>query len=241
MAAQEQLKETGLERPAVLAQGQRDLSAAAESGEGTSRLEAFSDGVFSIAITLLILNIHVPTEQVSQQGGSAREMIAANLFASLLKDWPTYATYLVSFVTIGIIWINHHISFRYIQRTDRGLLILNSLLLLFVSFIPFPNALLARSLSDNREIEAATAIYGAVMSAMAISFSLLWLYASRRHRLIDRSVDLSLLAHKGRRNLFGNVLYLLTIPLAFVYYPASLAVFAFVAIFYLLPAPTDRF
>src|SRR6266496_5950399 len=97
----------------------------------TSRIEAFSDGVFAIAITLLILDVHVPP--ASQ----------ANLGRALARQWPTYAAYLISFAFIGIMWVNHHRLFNHIRRSDNGLMFQNLLLLLGVTFVPFPTALLA--------------------------------------------------------------------------------------------------
>src|SRR5690349_7248477 len=96
----------------------------------TTRLEAFSDGVFAIAITLLILEIKVPTPAVSQAAGG--------LWAALVAQWPSFASYVISFVTIGIMWINHHAMFQYIRRTDRTLLLLHIVFLLLVSFVPYP-------------------------------------------------------------------------------------------------------
>src|SRR5438270_13814781 len=102
----------------------------------TSRIEAFSDGVFAIAITLLILDVHVPT--ISQ----------GPLGAALRRQWPTYIAYLISFAFIGIMWVNHHRLFNHIRRSDNGLMFLNLLLLLGVSAVPFPTALLARGQND---------------------------------------------------------------------------------------------
>ncbi len=97
----------------------------------TSRVEAFSDGVFAIAITLLILDVHVPT---SSQG---------SLGHALGRQWPTYVAFLISFAFIGIMWVNHHRLFNHIHRTDNGLMFLNLLLLLGVTVVPFPTALIA--------------------------------------------------------------------------------------------------
>src|SRR5579864_8408932 len=99
----------------------------------TGRLEAFSDGVFAVAITLLILNIQVPSV-----GASTR------LAQALIASWPSYLSYVLSFVTVGITWINHHQMFKYITRTDHTLLFLNLLILMCITFIPFPTALLAQ-------------------------------------------------------------------------------------------------
>src|ERR671937_1127352 len=94
----------------------------------TARLEAFSDGVFSIAATLLVLELRVPAPD------------PVGLAAALLRQWPSYAVYAVSFLTIGIIWVNHHALFDLLRKVDRPLLFLNLLLLLCVAAVPFPTA-----------------------------------------------------------------------------------------------------
>ncbi|MGH6626885.1 MAG: TMEM175 family protein [Burkholderiaceae bacterium] len=105
-----------------------------QQDEGTGRIEAFSDGVFAIAITLLVLNIKVPSHTaVGQQG-------LAHLLAAL---WPSYLAFITSFITIRVIWVKHHWMFTLIQRSDHAFLYWNGLLLLFVTFLPFPTALLA--------------------------------------------------------------------------------------------------
>jgi hypothetical protein len=119
----------------------RRAAAGADHGAGprqrgltlsTGRVEAFSDGVFAVAITLLVFGIAVPTVK------------AGGLRQALLDEWPSYATYAVSFATIGIIWVNHHTTFARISRVDRPILFINLLLLMAVSFIPFPTSLMSQ-------------------------------------------------------------------------------------------------
>ena len=104
----------------------------------TRRLEAFSDGVFAIAITLLVLEIPVP--KAGQRG----------LWDALLAQWPSFVSYLVSFSVIGIIWVNHHGVLDHLARADRGVLFLNLLFLLGVAFIPFPTERLAEHLTKRK-------------------------------------------------------------------------------------------
>jgi len=99
----------------------------------TSRLEAFSDGVFAIAVTLLIIEVHVP-----------QRAHAESLGHELLRIWPSYLGYLTSFLTIGVMWINHHHVFSLIVRADRTMLLLNTVLLMLIAFVPFPTAVLAQ-------------------------------------------------------------------------------------------------
>ena len=145
----------------------------------TTRLEAFSDGVFAIAITLLILEIKVPSEPETRDHG---------LWRALLERWPSYVGYVISFATIGIMWVNHHALFKYIRRVDRALLLANLLLLMTISFLPYPTAVLAEHLSDADSRTAAAVFYGGTLVVIAISFNVLWWAARGRHRLIGADV-----------------------------------------------------
>jgi uncharacterized membrane protein len=127
----------------------------------TNRAEAFSDGVFAIAATLLVLELKVPHVE---PGG---------LSVALLERWPSYATYVVSFLTIGIIWVNHHAVMERIKNVNRPLLFLNLVFLMAVAAIPFPTALLADYLQAGHDERLASAIYGATMALMGIAFGLI--------------------------------------------------------------------
>ncbi len=122
----------------------------------TNRLETFSDGLFAIAITLLVLGIAVPP------GGTA-------LGRELLELWPSYFAYAVSFLGIGAIWINHHAMFRHIVRTDGTLLLLNLLQLMVVAFLPFSTAVLAEAFHRGTDEPIATAFYGATLAVLGVS------------------------------------------------------------------------
>lgn len=146
--------------------------ASASEANDTARLEAFSDGVFAIAITLLVLEIRLP-------GGSA------SLAHKLADTWPSYLGYVISFVTIGIMWANHHAIFRLIDRTTHGLIVGNLLLLLTVGFLPFPTAVLADHLRHaGADQRTAAVFYSASFIFIAIGFQVLWQVASRGNRLI---------------------------------------------------------
>jgi uncharacterized membrane protein len=186
----------------------------------TSRLEAFSDGVFAIAITLLVLDIRVPKDPPD---GLAR---------ALVDQWPNYAAYVVSFLIIGIIWVNHHATFQNVRRVDRPLLFVNLALLLVVAAIPFPTALLAEYLLSSDGAHVAAAVYSAVMLAMSICFVALWAYLARRPELLDGSVGASVARERLRRSSLGIVVYPFTIALAFVSAPLTLAVHFGIALFY---------
>ena len=149
----------------------------AEESEETVRLEAFSDGIFAIAMTLLVLEIRLP-----------EDLAPGTLANSLLHLWRSYLAFLTSFATIGVMWVNHHRVFNLIRRTDQGILALNLLLMLGVTFLPFPTAVVARNI---RSIDARTAVlfYNATFTVIAICWGVLWRYAVRNRHLIGKDVD----------------------------------------------------
>ena len=144
---------------------------------GTSRIEAFSDGVFAIAITLLIIEIAVPHVESGESLGDG-----------LLDLWPSFFAYVLSFVTIGIYWANHHSFFRLFLRTDHTFLMLNVLFLMCIAFLPFPTAALAEYLDDGEHRDTAVTLYAFGLLAPAIVWSALWLYG-RVSGLIDERLE----------------------------------------------------
>jgi uncharacterized membrane protein len=191
----------------------------------TGRLEAFSDGVFAIAVTLLILEIKVP---------DAAEIHEHGLWRALLERWPSYVGYLISFSTTGIMWVNHHALFNYIRRVDRALLLANLLLLMTISFLPFPTAVLAEHLPDADARTPAAVFYGGTLVVIAMSFNLLWWAARGRHQLLAAD------AHEGGmrtitlRYSMGPLSYGLATAVAFLSVWASLAIHFGLAVFYAL-------
>jgi uncharacterized membrane protein len=146
------------------------------SSQDTARLEAFSDGVFAIAITLLILEIKVPgASEIRELGG---------LWAALAQRWPSYVGYVLSFLIIGIMWANHHALFEYIRRVDGPLILANLLLVMGVGFLPFPTAVLAQHLADPAARTQATAFYGATLIFTSITYNILWWTGRWRGRLL---------------------------------------------------------
>jgi uncharacterized membrane protein len=185
----------------------------------TGRVEAFSDGVFAIAITLLILAVGL--EQAFSEGELKRQ---------LLDLWPAYIAYAVSFLTVGIMWANHHQIFRHFARVDRPLLLLNILLLMCVSFTPFPTRVVAEHAKNGSDREAAAILYGLTMTVTAICFISVWIYGSRR--LLRPDADLREVDGITRSYLPGAPMYLLATLIAFVSPIASLIIFGALAIFY---------
>ncbi len=193
----------------------------------TARIEAFSDGVFAIAITLLILEIRVPAPEATARAGG--------LVRALAALWPSYLGYLISFVTIGIMWANHHTLYRYIRRSDRYFLLINIVFLMCIGFVPFPTAVLAAYLPVADGRQTAVAYYSATFVAMALAYNLLWRYAAWGGRLLAADADPVAVRTINRRYLVGPLAYGVSLALAFVNVWASLAVHGVLAAFYLLP------
>src|SRR5439155_1283817 len=141
------------------------------SGMSKSRVEAFSDGVFAIAITLLVLTIAEPSDY-------------GHLGSQLWDRWPSLAAYVVSFLVIGIMWLNHHSVFNHFERIDRPLVYLNQLLLLTVVFLPYPTGVLGEALRQGEGTQVAALVYTVTMAINAYCWAALWLYASSGRRLL---------------------------------------------------------
>ncbi len=185
---------------------------------GTGRLEAFSDGVFAIAATILVLEIAIRPHR--------------DLGTELLHIWPAYFAYVTSFVTIGIIWMNHHHTVSLLGRTDRTMLFINNLLLLTIAFLPFPTRLVAEHLRHAGAKPAALA-YGATFLVMASLHQVWWQYARRGRRLIGEQTPDSALRAVDRAYLPGVPLYGAVFVLAFFSPLASVILTFAIAAFYL--------
>jgi uncharacterized membrane protein len=188
--------------------------------EGTTRLETFSDGVFAIAATLLVLEF------------SVHEVSGARLGHELLQLWPSYLAYATSFLTIGIIWINHHYCVSTFARSDRVLMFLNLILLLVVGFLPFPTKLVAQYLQQPGE-EAAVLAYCATFVVMSMVYNTWWRYASRNRRLIRDDVPDSTVRAISRAFNPGVPMYTVVFLIAFVSPLASVILTFAIAAFYL--------
>jgi uncharacterized membrane protein len=194
----------------------------------TQRVEAFSDGVLAIAITLLVLEIGVPGP-------------GSSLGSALEHEWPSFLGFGISFITIGIMWINHHGVFRDIERVDHKLLVLNLLLLLSISFLPFGTAVFAEHLRDEDNRRLATLFLGANFTVIAVFFNALWFYVYfHRAALIDHHVSVTRLQSRTRRYLSGPFIYGVTLPLAFISPWISVAIYIGAAVLYLLPLNEEQ-
>lgn len=196
-------------------------------GMSASRLEAFSDGVLAIVITLLILDVKVPS------------VPPGHLAAALSDQWPRYVAYLMSFLIVGIIWLNHHATIQLLARTDHGTQVLNLLLLLPVSVLPWPTALLAEYASHGTHSDArlAVAIYGGTSTIMAVTFNILWRYLLRHPELHRPDVTPGLIRTRTRRYIVGLVVYPVATAVGLLSVPLFLAVMLALAVLYLLPTP----
>jgi TMEM175 potassium channel family protein len=187
----------------------------------TRRVEAFSDGVFAIAITLLVL---IFAETRTEHG---------SLTSALLHQWPSYIAYVVSFLTIGIMWVNHHAVMRQIGRVDRTFLLLTVVNLMFVAFAPYPTRVVAEFIrTDDRR--AAALFYGISFTCTAMSWAALWFYAATGNRLIAADADPRAVKGITRSFLPGTLLYGGATLVAFLSAIASIALFGAITVFYAL-------
>jgi len=187
----------------------------------TARLEAFSDGVLAIAITLLVLDIRIPAD-------------AQNFGHALVSEWPHYLAYITAFLSIAVMWANHHDLFRIIDKTDRGLMLANAFLLATIAFLPFPTSVLAEGMTksgSNRQ--AALLAYGATMVVIALAFNVLWRYVRLRDLLRD-DLPAAAVASIDRAYFFAPIMYGAGMLLSFFDAWLSIAVWIGLAVFWQL-------
>jgi uncharacterized membrane protein len=192
-----------------------------------ARVEAFSDGVFAIAITLLVLTIAEPSHY-------------RDLGRELASRWPSLAAYVVSFAVIGIMWFNHHSIFGQFERVDRGLLFLNLVLLMTVAFLPYPTGVLGEALARQQGERTAAVVYGVVTAVNGYSWSALWLYASRGRRLLRDSFPESERRIATLMFTGGAVVYTLCVGVAFLNAYAFLGLQGALAVYYAFDPLTRR-
>lgn len=192
----------------------------------TTRLEAFSDGVFAIAITLLVVAIRLPDA-------------GADLGAALVAMWPSYLAYAVSFFVLGAIWINHHGMFEYIVRVDGAFLLLNLFQLMAIAFIPFPTAVLAASIHTGDGQAVATAFYGSTLFAVGIFVNAMWWYAVG-HDLLRPDVDRPQIRSINRHFMVGPLSYAVATLVGLVLPWLALATFVAINVFFLWPRSRPR-
>ena len=197
-------------------------------GLSKNRIETLCDGVFAIAMTLMIFNIKVPELSA---GGASRDLGHA-LFAL----WPRFLVYAISFVMIGVFWVGHHNQYHYIRRTDRPLLWINIVFLLFVTLIPFSTGVLGQY----PEEEMAVAIYALVLMMACLVLYIHWRYATDRRRLVDADLEDRVVNLAARRILTAPAILLFAIGCSFFSTRASFALFVILPFIYILPGKIDR-
>jgi uncharacterized membrane protein len=195
-------------------------------GRATDRLEAFTDAIIAIAITLLVLDIKVPSREVNESNQA--------LWHALGDIWPNYFGYALSFIVLGIMWVNHHHIFQYIARTNHTFLIINVFFLLCVSFLPFPTALVAEYIG-HEGAKTATIVYTGWFVVTAIFYNLIWRYPQRAG-LIDEAADPAAIASINRAFNLGPPSYFIAFVVAFISPMAALIIMTILAILYALPS-----
>ena len=191
------------------------------------RVEAFSDGVFAIAITLLVLTIAQPQRY-------------EDLTGQLVDRWPALAAYVVSFAVIGIMWLNHHSIFGHFARVDRGLVYCNLLLLLTVAFIPYPTGIFGEALRHGRGDRVAAIVYSATMAVNAYAWAGLWLYASTGRRLLSDAFPEAMRGMSSLLFSVGTVAYTASVGVALINPYACLAFHGLLAVYYALDPLSRR-
>ena len=192
-------------------------------GTGTERLEAFSDAVMAIAVTILVLEFKVPE--------GSPEATEWRLEHGLTAQWPSYIAYAMSFVVLGLTWASHHRLFRYITRVDWRFLLLNLLFLMVVAFVPYPTALVAKYLASETGRSIAVMFYGGVMTVFALTYNALWWYASAGGRLLVSDVDPPAVRRVTRQLGVALAGYSIATGIAFFQPVLSLVLFIALALF----------
>ena len=193
----------------------------------TSRIEAFSDGVFAIAITLLILELKVPVIAVFQD--------KRDLMVALRELWPSYFAYVFSFSIIGIYWVNHHYIFQLFNRVNHTFGLLNLLFLMTISFLPFPTAVLAKYLNDDVHRYSAVTFYTLGLLLPAVGWTITWIYGSRDYRLIDENLDAEFVGKLTRLYFGSTVVYVAALILSLFNEWLGLATCVLLTLTFLLP------
>jgi uncharacterized membrane protein len=188
----------------------------------TDRVEVFSDGVFAIAITLLVLDLKIPEGE------------PGTLADRLLEQWPTYLAYFASFIYIGVVWVNHHALFTRISRVDIGVLWRNLAMLLVASILPFPTATLAYAMQHGTYGDQLTALslYGLIISAMGGTWLIMFFYLEPHRELLSDDLAPGFFRAERRRAVLGILSPMVAVAIGVVAPAAALIVFLLIPIFY---------
>lgn len=192
-----------------------------------ARFETFSDGVFAIVATLLVLDFHVP---------ELRVVNSAALWSALAALWPHYLAYATSFLVVGIYWLNHHSMSHYVRYCDRRLMWRNLLFLMTVAFVPFPTMIIAQY----GDVPAGVLFYGLILFISSLMVNLMWRYIVRNGYLDESLIGADDIRRAGRRYAVGAIIYVVAIGLAPFAPRISILLYALLAIYYLLPGGLER-
>jgi len=195
---------------------------------GNERINALSDGVFAIVITLLVLELRVPA--------IPPQLVSEQLPIALREILPKAASHIVSFVVLGVYWVGHHNMFMHIKRHDRVLLWLNILFLMCVASMPFPTGLIVQYSQERWSM----IIYAATLVASGVALDLIWWYATSKRRLVNPDMKDEFVAFVHRRVLMAPMLYLLAIGVSFLSIPVAKLLFLLTPLLYIFPNPLDH-
>lgn len=198
----------------------------------TQRIEAFSDGVFSIAITLLVLELQIPVH-----GNGAH----LSLYRELAQLWPAYLGYVMSFVMIGIYWANHHYIFQLYRSTNHVFNLLNIFFLMCISFLPFPAAVLSQRFEHPEDAHTAVLFYAFGLLLPAVGFTAMWLYASAGHRLVDKQLSSGFIRHLSAQYLSACAIYISAMVLTHWTALGGLSICIALTLLFLLPSRTPEY
>jgi uncharacterized membrane protein len=199
-----------------------------QGGLSKARIEALTDGVFAIAMTLLVFGLKVPQVPHHQPSEPLR--------SALVALWPQLLSYATSFVILGIYWVGHHNQFHYIRRADRSLFWINIGFLMFVTFIPFSTGLLGQY----PEERISTAVYGCNLIIVGLLLYLHWMYATGGYRLIDPGTSPKVIKLAKRRILAAPVVITISIVFSFYSIKLSLLLYLLIPLYYIVPGTIDR-
>ena len=199
-----------------------------EEEPSPARIEAFSDAVFAIIITLLAIDLRVPREAALE---------GQSLGAALIRQWPLYVAYILSFLQVGVVWSNHHMMFHYIRRSSHVLLVFNLLLLLCAAVLPFTTAMLAEyARAGHEERQLAAMVYSAALCGAGLFFSAMWQHALDAG-LVSPRADPHRLEALRLHWMLVPLLYALAFVLAWVDPRLSIAIYIVLLLYYALPGP----
>lgn len=194
----------------------------------TSRIEAFSDGVFAVAVTLLILTIGVPP--------LSKPPNLTNIPLYVQQQWPFFLAYAVSFLNILVMWANHHSIFKLVLRTDRILMLLNGILLMVITFFDYPTAVVAAALRENRYERFAALFYTGTILLVTIVYNIFWRYIAGHRNLLDPHVDPGVIDRISGEYRFGPLFYLAAFAVAYFSALAGIFLTLLLALYFTLTA-----